>query len=418
MASFLRRRCVLNFHRHFSSHAAAPLPPPPPPSESISASLIRTKIKSEQDPDAIVRLVSPLAESLTATTSVAGRHARDIAVRRLAKYRRSSDVEAFLEGMKKHHPQTANPEAFLSGLIISYGKAGMVDHAVRSFDELEGLGVRPSLAAFNALLAACVQAKRFDKVPDLFHDIPSRYPEISPDKVSYGVLAKALCEKGKPEKAYDLLKEMEEKEIEVTGVTYTTILDGFYKKRNEKMGDKIWDLMRKKEGSLIDSTAYNAKILNVAHNGKPEEVLKLLEEMERLGLKPNVVSYNFLLTSYCKSGNYEEGKKVYRQMRGKGCHPNAATFRTLLFFLCKGGDLESAMKVYKESVRRDRIPDFGTMKIFVEALTKGSREADAKSVIAQMKKKYQDSFLNAWRKLEVALGFTEDDGGSSAVASA
>ncbi|CAN6463446.1 unnamed protein product [Victoria cruziana] len=417
MASFLRRRCVLDVRRYLSFRAAAP-PPAPPSSESISASLIRTKVKSERDPDAIVHLINPLAESLAAATSVAGRHARDIAVRRLGKQRRSSDVEAFLEGMKKHHPQTANPEAFLSGLIISYGKAGMIDHAVRSFDELEGLGVRPSVAAFNALLAACVRAKRFDMVPDLFRDIPSRYPEISPDKISYGVLAKALCERGNPKKAYNLLKEMEEKEIEITGVTYTTILDGFYKMRSAKMGDKIWDLMREKDSSLIDSTAYNAKLLNVALNGKPEEVLKLLEEMEQVGIKPNVVSYNFLLTSYCRNGNYEEGKKVYRQMRGKGCHPNAATYRSLLYFLSKGGDLDSATKVYKDSLRRDRIPDFGTMKIFVRALAKASREADAKTVIAQMKKKYQDSFLNAWRKLEAELGLKEDDGGSSAVVSA
>ncbi|MFS8013161.1 putative tetratricopeptide-like helical domain superfamily [Helianthus anomalus] len=49
------------------------------------------------------------------------------------------------------------------------------------------------LSLFNALLGACVSAKKFDKVDGIFRELTGKMG-VSPDIVSYNIMTKALCE--------------------------------------------------------------------------------------------------------------------------------------------------------------------------------------------------------------------------------
>ncbi|XP_043716426.1 pentatricopeptide repeat-containing protein At4g36680, mitochondrial-like [Telopea speciosissima] len=375
-------------------------------SSVISISAAKARLRSEHDPDKALAIYSSVSDHYR--SPVSSRYAQDLTVKRLAKSRRFSDIEALIETHKKDPKITQEP--FLATLIRSYGLAGMTDHALKTFDQMDELGTKRSAISFNALLSAFNQCKKFDQVPNLFDEIPQKYG-VSPDKISYGIFIKSLCEVGTPESAFPVLKEMEEKDIEVTAITYTTILDSLYKNGKIDEAEKIWKEMVEK-GSP-DVCAYNVKIMQ-AHHAKPEDVLALIEEMSSGGLKPDTISYNYLLTCYCKHGLIEEAKKVYDGLEENCCVPNAATFRTFMYHLCRNGDFDRAFEVYKESVTKDKIPDFGTMRYLVEGLVKTSKVKEAKGVIRTVKKKFPPNFLNAWKKLEIALGL---DGGKEVATS-
>lgn len=323
----------------------------------------------------------------------------DLTVRRLAKSRRFTDIETFIESHKSD--PKIKEEPYLSTLIRSYGLVGMFDHAMRTYEQMDDLGTPRSVTSFNTLLWACNHSKLFDKVPVLFVDIPKNYG-VSPNKITYGILTRAYCEAGSPEKAIETLREMEDKGIEITAVTFTTIFDALYKMGRSEEAEKLWNKMEKK-GCELDVAAYNVRIMH-SQGGKPEKVKALIDEISNAGLKPDTISYNALMTCYCRNGMMDEARKVYEGLEEYECKPNAATFRTFIYYLCRNGDYKKGYEVFKTSAKRDRIPDFNTMKHLVEGLVKIKKTKEAKGLLRTMKKKFPPNVLNSWKKIEENLG--------------
>lgn len=265
---------------------------------------------------------------------------------------------------------------------------------------MDELGTPRSAISFNALLSACNQSRLFDKVPQLFDEMSARY-EIHPDKVSYGNLVKAYCGMGSPELAMQTVEGMAEKGVEITAVTYTTILDLYYKKGMAEEAQGVWQEMVKK--GCFDTAAYNVRIM---HGGgcEPEKIKALIEEMGAVGLKPDATSYNWLMTCYCKLGMMDEAKKVFKDLEGNGCVPNAASFRTLVYHLCKKGRFVQGYEVFKESVGMNKIPDSETLKILLEGLVESRRRREAVGIIRTLKKKFPAGSLRWLHKFEVDTG--------------
>lgn len=364
---------------------------------SISVSKAKSKLRSEFDPDKALEIYSSVSKHYA--SPVSSRYAQDLTVRRLARSKRFSDVETLIESHKNDPKITQEP--YLCNLIRSYGQAGMFDHAMRTFDQMDELGTPRSVISLNALLFACTRSRLYDKVPILFDEIPKKY-NLSPDKISYGLLLKSHCDSGSSDKALELLNEMENKGIEVTTVTYTTVLNCLYKQGNAEEAERLWTEMEKK-GVELDVAAYNVRITNI-YGGDPEKLKELIDGMRDAGLKPDTISYNFLMTCYCKNEMMDEARKVYEGLEENGCNPNATTFRTLIYHLCRSGNFDKGYKLFKESVMVHKIPDFNTVKLLVEGLVKKKKMKEAKGMIRTIKKKFPPNVLRGWKKVEEELG--------------
>lgn len=354
--------------------------------------------------------VLPRRHLSSASLSPDSRHAYEPEIRRLAKFQRFSDIEALLESRKLNLPaDAAARETQLASSIISYVSAGMIDHALRTMDDLPRLGSPRTLHSLNALLSACNHCKTlFPRVPDLFSELSRRH-SLSPDKVSYGILIKSYCLLRNSSRALLVLKEMEERGIEITAISYTTIMDSLYKEGKSEEADRLWNEMCAK-GVVLDVVAYNVRVMHQATSGKPDDVLGLMEEMKSGGLKPDTFTYNYLMTCYCSHGRLDDAKKVYRELEQKGCEPNAATFKNLLHDLCKRNDFSGGLEVFEDSVKQRRIPDAGSVMMLVKGLMKGSKVRAAKRVVSGLRKKFPEDFVGSWKKLEnlVGLGIDEE----------
>lgn len=327
----------------------------------------------------------------------------DLAVKRLVESRQFSDIEPLVESYKKIAPAAAG-DRLLASIISACGRARMIDHAIQTFEQFEYCAGAPrSELAFNAVLSACTMCRAFDKVPILFSNLARKY-DVVPNEVSYGILIKSYCESGSPDSALQALDEMKVRNLDANLVIYTTILDGFYKKGMVEEAERVWSVMVD-VGDGPDVAAYNVRIMH-AHGGQPGEVLRLINEMLFVGLKPDVTSYNYLMTCFCKHGMMEEAAKVYGGMQGDVCWANGSTFRVFVFYLCRSGDFGMALEVFKMSVKRNRMPSFQTVKPLVVGLVLRKKMREAKEVIELAKKqKSQEYRLSAWRRLEGELGF-------------
>ncbi|MQM20073.1 hypothetical protein Taro_053088 [Colocasia esculenta] len=395
------RRHFTHFSRLLSSSSSSS-PLPQSSQNPASASAAKKKLRNEHDPEKSLSLLSSVSKPNTSAAT--SRYAVELVVKRLARSRRFSEIENLLETRKKE--PMASQEPHIVSVITCYGYAGMIDHAVRTFDEMDELGTPRTVLSFNALLTAFNHTDNPGRVSDLLSELSQKYG-IVPDKVSYGILIKSLCQSHSVEKAYAILKEMEDKDIEITPVTYTTLLDTLYKDEKVADAEKLWKEMDSK-GVSPDVATYNVKIMYNAHHAKPESVISLIGDMVSAGIKPDTISYNYLITCYCKNGRFEDAKKVYKSLRERGCNPNAATYRNFMYFLCKNGDFDAGMEVCVEGIKKNKVPDFGPMKMLVEGLVKNYKLEEAKFLIKQVRKKFPESFMSRWKNVEEKLGL--DDG--------
>ncbi|KAJ4840831.1 hypothetical protein Tsubulata_033465, partial [Turnera subulata] len=361
-------------------------------SSFLSISQAKSKLRYEHDPDKALEICSSVSQ--LDSSPAASRQAQVLAVRRLASSGRFSDIESFIESQKSNPNITQEP--FLCSLIRSYGLAGMFDHAFKTYQQMDHLGTPRTSLSFNALLSACNQCKNFDKVPVLFADVSENFG-VLPDKVSYGILVKSYCEAGKPEKAAEVLREMGRKGVEVTNVTFTTVLDCWYKNGKSEEAESLWGEMLSK-GCKLDAAAYNVKLRYIQF-GEPEKLEKLLDEMADSGIRPDTISFNCLMTSYLEKGMVEDGRKVYDGLKKWKCNPNVATFRILISYLCRNEKFEEGYRIFKESVKVHKIPDFDTLKVLVEGLVAKKKKKEAKGLIRTMKKKCAPNFLDAWKRI-------------------
>ncbi|KAG4195640.1 hypothetical protein ERO13_A06G121700v2 [Gossypium hirsutum] len=284
-------------------------------------------------------------------------------VRRLASAGRFQWIEEVLEDQKKY--QDISKEGFAARLIHLYGKSGMFEQAYKVFDEMPNRG----LLSFNALMGACVNAKKFDKVNGFFKELPEKL-SVEPDLVSYNTVIKAFCEMGSLDSARLMLDEMEKKGVQ----------PDIFKNGRFDDGEKIWGKMVEKNVEP-DIRSYNAKLLGFSTEKKMKEAVNLVEEMRSKGLKLDVFTFNYMIRGFVNEGKLEEAKEWYNQIGKNECAPDKLTFTMLVPFLCEKGDLSFAIELCKEIFGRKKLVDAALLQRVVDELVKASNIEDAKELV-------------------------------------
>ncbi|THG19695.1 pentatricopeptide repeat-containing protein At1g55890, mitochondrial-like [Camellia sinensis] len=299
-------------------------------------------------------------------------------VRRLASAKRFRWIEEILEDQKKY--RDISKEGFAVRLISLYGKSGMFDQASKVFDEMPDYKCDRTVKSFNALLGACVNSRKFDKVDGFFRELPETLA-VKPDVVSYNTVIKAFCEMGSLDSAVSMVDEMEKNGLEPDLITFNTLLDAFYGDDRFSDGEKIWARMEKK--SLVpDIRSYNAKLVGLVSEKKMLEAVELVREFETKGLKPDVFSYNALIKGFCEDGNLEEVKRWYGELEKSECVRDRATYGTLIPFLCEKGDLDWAFELCKDIFeRRSLVVNGPVLQLVVDGLAKESKIEEAKKLV-------------------------------------
>ncbi|KOM56194.1 hypothetical protein LR48_Vigan10g208600 [Vigna angularis] len=106
---------------------------------------------------------------------------------------------------------------------------------------------------------------------------------LYPDLITYMAIVEGLCDVGRPEHAYSLLKVMRVHRCSTNLVLLSVILNG------------------------------------LCRSGSMEMALELLDEMEKGGdCRPNVVSYISVIQSFCKRGQWTKALDILDRMKASG----------------------------------------------------------------------------------------------------
>ncbi|KAF9130549.1 hypothetical protein BGW39_002959 [Mortierella sp. 14UC] len=109
-----------------------------------------------------------------------------------------------------------------------------------------------------------------------------------------------------------------------------------------------------KLGQFPDATGYATLLLATTTSGAVDEAhdaLKILEEVKRHGIKPNIFFYNVVIGKLSKGRKIERVLEVYEDMMHQKIRPNAITYGTLISACTRVGSEEMAKSLFKEMVR-------------------------------------------------------------------
>lgn len=87
----------------------------------------------------------------------------------------------------------------------------------------------------------------------------------------------------------------------------------------------------------LDDISMNIIIDALCRMGIPDKAYMIMGEMEKSGIKPDVITYTTLISSFYKSNQAEIGNGLWNLMLMKGCLPNLATFNARVQFLVHKG---------------------------------------------------------------------------------
>lgn len=383
----LALRLVRKFGTHAIAAAAAnTLPTPfakPVPKQTAVGGLEEpalVKLKAERDPEKLFHLFKANSRNRLV---IENRFAFEDTVSRLAGAGRLDYVEDLLEHQKAL-PQ-GRREGFVVRIIMLYGKAGMVSHAVDTFNNMDFYGCRRTVKSFNAALKVLTQTRDLTAVESFLMEVPWKYG-IQIDILSVNIVIKAFCEMGILEKAYLVMVEMEKIGIRPDVYTYTTLLSAFYKNNQPEVGNGLWNLMLLK-GCLPNLATFNVRIQFLVNKGRAWDANSLMGVMWHIRIPPDLVTYNLVIKGFCRAGYMDMAKRVYSALLNNGHKPNLKIYQTMIHYLCERGDFDLAYTMCKDSMSRNWFPNVDTICRLFEGLRMTGELGKASYIMKLAKKR-------------------------------
>ncbi|CAH9105441.1 unnamed protein product [Cuscuta europaea] len=319
------------------------------------------KLKKERDPDKLFHLFKENAHNKLV---IENRFAFEDTISRLAGAGRFDYIETLLE-QQKALPQ-GRREGFIIRIIMLYGKARMVKHAVDTFYNMHLYGCQRTVKSLNASLKVLAQSHDSEAILSLLRDVSLKF-NIHLDIFSLNIIIKAFCEMGILDKAYLVMIEMEKEGISPDVVTYTTLISAFYKVNKAEISNGLWNLMLLKR-CMPNIATFNARIQFLVSRGRAWDANKLLESMHKLQINPDEITYNLVIKGLSRAGFLDVANRVYSSMHGHGLKSNEKIYQTMIHYLCKAGEFDSAYTMCKDSMKNNWFPNVDSIIILLQGL--------------------------------------------------
>lgn len=332
----------------------------------------------------------------------------------LGKSGRITEMKDVIELMREDSCECKD-SVFVSA-IKTYAEAGMIDEAVSLYHSIPRFNCINWTESFNTLLKILVKENMLEAAHHLFREsaygwqVKSRiqplnllmkvlceknrsdlalqifqemdYQGCYPDRDSYAVLMKGLCQDGRVHEAKHLLYSMfwriSQKGCSEDIAIYRTLLDALCDDGQiEEATEILGKILRK--GLKAPKRCCHRLDLTRCNDGEDIESVKcLIHEALFKGAIPSLASYSALSMDLYKDGKIVEADKVITEMQDRGYRPTPPIFEAKVEALCKETKIDEAIKVIEEDmVKANCLPTARVYNIVLKSLC-----SEGKSVLA------------------------------------
>ncbi|KAJ6737284.1 hypothetical protein OIU85_019357 [Salix viminalis] len=315
----------------------------------------------------------------------------------LAKVRQFDVCWQLIVEMDQRNVKPSSETFFV--LIRRLIAAGLTRQAIRAFDDMESFVFEPVNETHFCFLLDTLCKYGYVKVGvDIFNKRKHRF---SPNVKMYTVLIYGWCKIGRIDMAERFLKEMGERGIEATVVTYNVLLNGICRRASlhpessrahkpELTLDKL--KLMKEKGICPSVVTYTSVVKCLCSCGRIEDAEELLGEMVKNGVSPTAATYNCFFKEYMGRKDAESALKLYRKMREDGLGsmgPDLDSYTMLIHGLCEKEKWSEACKFFVEMIEKGLLPQ----KVTFETLYKGLIQSDMLRTWRRLKKKLDEESI-------------------------
>ncbi|KAF2283573.1 hypothetical protein GH714_012039 [Hevea brasiliensis] len=202
--------------------------------------------------------------------------------------------------------------------------------------------------------------------------------------VTMSKVMRRLARAGQYEDAIEAFRGMENFGVSKDIEALNTLMDALVKEGSVEHAHSVF--MEFKDCMPADPRSFNILIHGYCKARKLDDARKIMDEMEKHGFQPNVVSYSCFIESYCKSKDFRNANATLDEMQEKGCKPNVITYTIIMLALGKAKQVNEALEVYDKMKRNECVPDSSFYSSLIYILGQSGRLKDAWDVFEDMEK--------------------------------
>ncbi|XP_062195706.1 pentatricopeptide repeat-containing protein At3g59040-like [Phragmites australis] len=309
---------------------------------------------------------------------------RDVVLGTLVRFKQLKKwniVSEILEWLRTQHWWDFSEMDFLM-LVTAYGKLGDFRRAERVLKYMNNKGRQPSVISQTALMEAYGRAKQYGKAEAVFHRMQTSGPEPSP--VTYQIILKSLVEGDKYKEAEAIFEDLlsEKRASFKPDQKMFHMMIYMYKKAGDYAQARKLVAQMSERRIPLSTVTFNSLM---SFETDYKEVSSIYDQMQRAGLKPDVVSYSLLIKAYGKSRREEEALAVFEEMLDAGVRPTRKSYNILLDAFAISGLVEEANTVFK-AMRRHRVePDLCSYTTLILAYVNASNMDGAEKFFRRIK---------------------------------
>ncbi|KAI5678943.1 hypothetical protein M9H77_09893 [Catharanthus roseus] len=220
-------------------------------------------------------------------------------------------------------------------LISGYAKREDVCTARLIFDEVpvKDRGI------WGAMISCYVQNNCFEDGLQLFRLM--QFTGIKPDEAMFVSLLCACSHLGSLDIGIWVHSYVEKLKMPLSVKLGTSLVDMYGKCGRLDLAEEVFDKMPQR-----DLVCWNAMISGLAMNGNGKNALRLFQEMEKAGIRPDDITFISMFTALSYSGMANEGLKLLDIMCNLyKIEPKSEHYGCIIDLLSRGGLLEEAKNI-------------------------------------------------------------------------
>jgi pentatricopeptide repeat protein len=204
-------------------------------------------------------------------------------------------------------------------------------------------------------------------------------------------MIEALVNNGCTDDAYELIQQMQADSLcrdSLNAIIYCSCLKGFAR---EKKLCRVWEVYQEMEEKHIEMSlvSFNTVLDACARVAQMDEVAKIMESMKKHRVEPNIITYSTVLKGHCQAGNIELGFATLAQLKKEtNLKPDEIMYNTLLDGCAQNSLYEQGMQLYAEMLKEGVRPSNFTLSILVKLMNRSKRVDEAFSIVKEVAQKY------------------------------
>uniref|UniRef100_A0A2N9J388 DYW domain-containing protein n=1 Tax=Fagus sylvatica TaxID=28930 RepID=A0A2N9J388_FAGSY len=241
-----------------------------------------------------------------------------------------------------------------NSIISGYAGLGCLNVARDLFHEMEVSGVKPDIITWNCLLSGHSLHGSFKEVVNILQRMQG--VGCRPNSSSITSVIKAVIKLGFINFGKEIHGYVTRNALDHDVYVGTSLLDMYVKTNCLTSARAVFNNMKNR-----NIFAWNSLISGYSYKGLFEDAEKLLNQMEKEGIKPDLVTWNGLVSGYSMWGCSKEALAVIHRIRSSGLTPNVVSWTALISGCSQNESYEASYEFFIQMQEEGIKPNSATI---------------------------------------------------------